>query len=69
MRCRTCDELEVQLATLQQQAAEKIGSSDQGTAAMGHRDGSQSNVHQHTHHLPGLVNDEELASWANEVTF
>lgn len=69
MRCRTCDELEAQLATLQQQAAEKIGSSDQGTATMGHGDGSQSNVHQHTHRPTGLVDDEVLASWANEVTF
>jgi len=63
----TCDELEAQLATLQQHAAEKLGSSDQGTAT-GHGDGSQSNVHQHKHRPPGLVNDEELASWANEVT-
>jgi hypothetical protein len=77
MRRRTCDELEAQLAALQQSTAAKIGAtsvmtnppaSDQGIAAMGLSDGSQSTFRQQISRPPDLVSDEELASWANEVT-
>lgn len=74
---RTCDELEAQLAALQQRAGAKIGTApamtnppapSQGISAMGHTDGLRSTVHQRKLRPPSLVSDEELAAWANEVT-